>query len=246
MEKEILDNNASAKGQVLEGACFSYQLKWTQKAYGVLKACIDFFGALVALILLSPLFLVVAIAIKVESKGPVFFTQKRIGKNGKIFKCIKFRSMSMEAKHDVAGYEYQEVNAYITKVGKVIRKLSIDELPQLFKILAFQMAFIGFRPSQECETELNEERERYGMYQIRPGISGWAQINGRDLLAAHPKEKAKFDAYYLQKFSLWLDVKIFFKTIGIVFRSDNVEEGVIEESKVEEEVATTQENEVNE
>jgi O-antigen biosynthesis protein WbqP len=238
MGRENYENSVSAIGECSEGAYLAYKLRWTQKLYRGIKACIDFLVALVALMILLPLFLVVAIAIKVESKGPVFFTQKRIGRKGKIFKCVKFRSMSMDARHDVAGYEYENVNAYITKVGKVIRKLSIDELPQIFNILAFQMSWIGFRPSQECETELNEPREKYGVYQIRPGISGWAQVNGRDILASHPKEKAKYDAQYVKKFSLWMDIKIFFKTIGIVFRRDNVEEGVIEdENECEKEVA---------
>ena len=135
--------------------------------------------------------------------------------------------MAVEARPDVAGYEYAEVNSYITKVGKVIRKLSIDELPQLFCLLTFKMSLIGFRPSQACEHELNNARESYDMYQIRPGISGWAQVNGRDVLAANPTKKAEFDAYYLKNFSLWLDIKIFFMTIGKVFKSEDVEEGVV-------------------
>ena len=204
-----------------------YKLKISQKIYRFIKSIMDFFIAFIALILLIPLFIVVAIAIKIDSKGPVFFTHKRIGKNGKEFTCIKFRSMSTEARHDIAGYEYGEVNAYITKVGKFIRKTSIDELPQLFCMLTGKMSLIGYRPSQKSEIELNTAREKYNMYQIRPGISGWAQINGRDVLAAHPSEKAKFDAYYLNKFSLWLDIKIFFLTIARVFKHEGIEEGII-------------------
>jgi O-antigen biosynthesis protein WbqP len=188
----------------------------------------DFLIALIALIVLSPLFIIVAIAIKIDSPGPVFFVQKRIGKNGKLFNCIKFRSMSVDARHDVAGYEYENVSSYVTKTGAFIRKFSIDELPQFFNILTFRMSLIGFRPSQENETELNTARESYDMYQVRPGISGWAQVNGRDVLAANPKKKAEYDAYYLEHFSLWLDIKIFFMTIVKVFKSDDVVEGVIE------------------
>ena len=206
----------------------AYNLTFSQKAYRAFKAFMDFCVALIALIILIPIFLLVAIAIKVDSKGPVFFVQKRIGKDGKLFNCIKFRTMSTAARHDVAGYEYEEVSSYITKVGKFLRKLSIDELPQLYNVLAFQMSLIGFRPSQVCETELNTEREKYNLYQIRPGISGWAQVNGRDVLAAQPKKKAAFDAYYLQNLSLWLDIKIFFMTIVKVFKGDSVEEGVLE------------------
>lgn len=213
----------------------TYKLKTSQKIYRFFKAVIEFFIALVAIIVLSPFFLLVAIAIKIDSKGPVFFVQERIGKGGKLFRCIKFRSMSVEARHDVAGYEYAEVNSYVTKVGAFIRKLSIDELPQFFNILTFKMSLIGYRPSQACETELNEAREGYDMYQIRPGISGWAQVNGRDVLAAHPKKKAEYDAYYLSHFSLWLDIKIFFMTIGKVFAGNDVVEGVLDEAVEENE-----------
>ena len=206
----------------------TYKLKISQKIYRFVKAIIDFLIALIALIVLSPLFIIVAIAIKIDSPGPVFFVQKRIGKNGKLFNCIKFRSMSVDARHDVAGYEYENVSSYVTKTGAFIRRFSIDELPQFFNILTFRMSLIGFRPSQENETELNTARESYDMYQVRPGISGWAQVNGRDVLAANPKKKAEYDAYYLEHFSLWLDIKIFFMTIVKVFKSDDVVEGVIE------------------
>ena len=196
--------------------------------YRFVKAIMDFLIALFALIVLFPLFIIVAVAIKIDSPGPVFFVQKRVGKNGKLFDCVKFRSMSIDARPDVAGYEYENVSSYVTKTGAFIRKFSIDELPQFFNMLTFKMSLIGFRPSQENETELNTARESYEMYQIRPGISGWAQVNGRDVLAANPKKKAEYDAYYLEHFSLWLDIKIFFMTIVRVFKSDDVVEGVIE------------------
>ena len=196
--------------------------------YRFVKAIMDFLIALFALIVLFPLFIIVAVAIKIDSPGPVFFAQKRVGKNGKLFNCVKFRSMSIDARPDVAGYEYENVSSYVTKTGAFIRKFSIDELPQFFNMLTFKMSLIGFRPSQENETELNTARESYEMYQIRPGISGWAQVNGRDVLAANPKKKAEYDAYYLEHFSLWLDIKIFFMTIVRVFKSDDVVEGVIE------------------
>ena len=196
--------------------------------YRFVKAIMDFLIALFALIVLFPLFIIVAVAIKIDSPDPVFFVQKRVGKNGKLFDCVKFRSMSVDARPDVAGYEYENVSSYVTKTGAFIRKFSIDELPQFFNMLTFKMSLIGFRPSQENETELNTARESYEMYQIRPGISGWAQVNGRDVLAANPKKKAEYDAYYLEHFSLWLDIKIFFMTIVRVFKSDDVVEGVIE------------------
>ena len=220
----------------------TYKLKAGQKVYRFFKALMDFFIALTALIVLSPLFIVVAIAIKLDSPGPVFFVQKRIGKNGKLFNCVKFRSMSIDARHDVAGYEYKEAKSYVTKVGAFIRKFSIDEFPQFFNILTFKMSLIGFRPSQENETELNTAREDLDVYQVRPGISGWAQVNGRDVLAAQPKKKAKYDAYYVQHFSIWLDIKIFFMTIIKVFKSDDIVEGVIENKNdsVDKEITTTE------
>lgn len=204
-----------------------YQLKTSQKIYRVIKRIMDFLIALVALIILSPIFLVTAIAIVIDSKGHVFFTHKRIGKNNEDFTCIKFRSMSKDARHDIAGYEYGEVNSFITKVGKFIRKTSIDELPQLYCLLTGKMSLIGYRPSQRSEHELNNAREKYNVYQVRPGITGWAQVNGRDALAANPKLKAKYDAYYLEHFSFKLDVKIFFITIKKVLMHSDIEEGVV-------------------
>lgn len=203
----------------------AHRLTFLQKIYIGVKSVADFFLALTALLLLSPLFLVVAIAIKLDSPGPVFFVQKRIGKGGKPFNCIKFRSMSMDAKHDVASYQYPEVHEHITKVGAFIRKTSIDELPQFFSLLTFKMSLIGYRPSQTCETELNEARESLGVPQIKPGITGWAQINGRDLLAANPTQKAEYDAFYLQNLSPWLDIKIFFRTIPVVLKAAGYKEG---------------------
>ncbi len=208
-----------------------YELKTSQKIYRVIKAALDFLIALIALIVFSPLFLVVAIAIKIDSRGPVFFVQKRIGKNGKLFNCLKFRSMFVEARPDVASYEFKDVQSYITKVGGFLRKFSIDELPQFINVLTFKMSLIGFRPTLPCERELDEVRQGYDVYQVRPGISGWAQVNGRDVLAAQPKKKAEYDAYYLEHFSFWLDVKIFFMTIIKIFKSDGVVEGAVEDAE---------------
>lgn len=207
-----------------------YDLRFSQKLYCVFKAVCDFFIALIAIILLSPLFLIVAIAIKVDSKGPVFFVQKRIGKNGKEFGCIKFRSMAQNANHDCPSYEYNGVDSYITKVGKIIRKLSIDELPQLYNILNGKMYLISYRPVVPNETELNEARAECNLYQLRPGLTGWAQINGRDVLAAHPTLKARYDAYYLHNLSLWLDIKIFFMTIFKIIKKSDISEGIIAEN----------------
>lgn len=209
----------------------SYKLSFAQKVYREIKTILDFFISLVGLIVLIPVFIIVGIAIKVDSKGPVFFAHKRIGKNGKEFYCIKFRSMTTDARHDVAGYEYAEVTSHITKVGKFIRKTSIDELPQLINVLCGKMSLIGYRPSQKSEKVLNDARKQYNMYQIKPGITGWAQVNGRDDLASRPVEKAKYDAYYLKHYSFLLDIKILFKTIKQVLGKNDVVEGVITKSE---------------
>lgn len=207
----------------------TYKLKPGQVIYGFVKAVLDFLIALIALVILAPFFLIIAIVIKLDSPGPVFFIQKRIGKHGKLFNCIKFRSMFVEARHDVASYAFEDVDSYITKVGAFMRRFSIDELPQFINILTFSMSLIGYRPSQQSEQELHDARMHYDIYQIRPGISGWAQVNGRDVLAANPKEKAEHDKYYLENFSLWLDIKIFFMTIVKVLKCDGFAEGVIKE-----------------
>ena len=221
----------------------SYKLKTSQKIYCGFKAIMDFLAALFALGFLILPFIIIAIAIKLDSPGPVFFVQKRVGKSGKLFNCIKFRSMSVEARPDIATHKFENAQAYITKVGAILRKYSIDELPQIFNILTLKMSWIGFRPAQANETELNQAREGYDMYQICPGISGWAQVNGRDVLAAKPKKKAEYDAYYLQNISLWLDIKILFMTIGKVFKGDDVVEGAVTESTAETEESDEAKNE---
>ena len=236
MKEEIKSNIAVAEPEIEQPPIpiirnTPYKLKVSQKIYRGIKTMLDFLIALTALLILWPLFIIIAIAIKCDSKGPVFFKHKRIGANNKEFSCIKFRSMSVNANHNIAGYEYDDVNSYITKVGKFIRNTSLDELPQLFCMLTGKMSLIGYRPSQREETELNECRKMYNVYQIKPGITGWAQVNGRDILASHPKEKAKYDNYYLVHYSFLLDVKIFFKTIKVVLKGSNIQEGKIEDEQ---------------
>jgi len=200
------------------------KMKKSQKIYIGVKAGIDFLIGLAGLAVCVLPFLLIGAAIKLDSRGPVFFVQPRIGKDGKMFQCIKFRTMSMDADHAVATYEYEGANDYITKVGKFLRKTSLDELPQLFNLLAGSMSFVGYRPSQNVEYKLMNAREQFGVYQARPGITGWAQINGRDVLAARPSEKAKYDAYYVQHISPWMDIKIIFLTVfKVLVHSDYIE-----------------------
>lgn len=204
-----------------------YSLSKKQRFYVFIKRVLDFLASIVGIVLCVIPSLFIALAIKIEDGGPVFFKHKRIGRNGKEFVCVKFRSMSVNARHDIAGYQYSGVESQITKVGHFLRKTSLDELPQLISLFSGDMSLIGYRPSQKAEVELNTAREKCNLYQIRPGITGWAQVNGRDVLAAHPTLKAEYDAYYLRHISFKLDVKIFFMTIKSVFWHTDFEEGVV-------------------
>ena len=167
--------------------------------------------------------LVIALIIKIEDPGPAFFKQKRVGIHKKHFMLIKFRSMKMDTPHDVPTHMLENPDQYILKSGKFLRKSSLDELPQLFNIFAGQMSIIGPRPALWNQYDLIEERDKYGANDVLPGLTGWAQINGRDELEI--PVKAKFDGEYVEKLSFGFDLTCFFKTIGAVFKSDGVVEG---------------------
>ena len=201
-------------------------IRWNQKVYYVFKSFCDILISFVALVILLPLFIVVAVAIKIDSKGPVFFVFNRVGQNGKNFKCFKFRSMAITAKPDSASNEFVQISQ-ITKVGKFLRKTSIDELPQLINVLFGQMNLIGYRPVLRNEKILNNLRTQYGVYQLKPGITGYAQVNGRDLLGDDPEKKSELDAYYLKNISPWLDIKILFKTVIVVLNKEGNIDGKI-------------------
>ena len=186
------------------------------------RAC-DFILSLIGSIVLLPLFLILMIAIKLDSKGPILFRQERIGKNKKPFYILKFRTMKVEAPSEMPTHLLEDPELYITRVGGFLRKTSLDELPQLWNILMGQMSLIGPRPVITCEKELIAERDRYGANDIRPGLTGWAQINGRDELSW--QEKARLDGEYVENMSLMFDIKCFVKTIGSVLKHDGVVEG---------------------
>ena len=182
--------------------------------YKFFKRFFDIVASLLTLILLSPLFLIVAIAIKCDSKGPVFFKQKRIGMNGKTFTCIKFRSMKTVSPHETATSCLKSPEQYITRVGRFLRRLSIDELPQFYCSLIGTMSIIGYRPLVVTEQHCNEMRERLGVLKMRPGISGYAQVHGRD--DVYYKNKAILDAEYVKNASLWGDFKLLFSTVKVI------------------------------
>ncbi len=192
------------------------------------KRCIDVLLSFLGAILLLPVFLIVAVAIFIDDPGPVLFKQKRVGKGKKLFWLHKFRSMKVKTP-DIPTHLLENPDQYITRVGRFIRKTSIDELPQIYDILFGKMSIIGPRPALWNQDDLIEERDKYGANDIRPGLTGWAQINGRDELPI--PLKAKLDGEYTEKLNrggfaaLAMDVKCFFGTITSVLRSDGVVEG---------------------
>lgn len=191
--------------------------------YKYLKRVIDFVISFIALILLSPLFLIISIWIKTNSKGSVFFKQKRVGKNKKLFEIYKFRTMRSDTPSDMPTHMLNNPNTFITSSGKFLRKTSLDELPQLINILKGEMAIIGPRPALWNQYDLIEERDKYGANDVRPGLSGWAQINGRDELEI--PIKAKLDGEYIKNISLLFDLKCTLGTLIKVLKSDGVVEG---------------------
>lgn len=187
------------------------------------KRAIDVVLSFLGLIALSWLYLILIIAIKIDDPGPAFFTQKRVGIGKTYFKLHKFRSMKMCTPHDTPTHLLENPEQYITRMGKFLRKSSLDELPQIWDIFVGNMSIIGPRPALWNQDDLIAERDKYGANDVRPGLTGWAQINGRDELEIDVK--AKFDGEYVEKMSFWFDVKCFFGTIFSVLRSDGVVEG---------------------
>jgi len=192
--------------------------------YSFIKRLFDIVVSLVGLVLLSPVMVIIAIAIKLEDKGPAIFRTMRVGKDCKPFRFYKFRSMSLSAPEDCAP-RLLNSEAYITKVGAFLRKTSLDEIPQLLCILRGDMSFVGPRPAGFSETDLITARDRTGANSVTPGLTGLAQIKGRDVLAAQVEKKAEIDGDYVRRRSLWLDFKIFFITIFKVFALSDVVEG---------------------
>ena len=208
--------------------------------YKYLKRLFDVVFAVVAVIILFPIMLLTVVAVRLESEGPALFKQDRIGLNGKFFKIYKFRSMCQGAEHTGTGVYSGADDMRVTKVGKIIRATSIDELPQLFNIIKGDMSFVGPRPPLTYHPwELSEYTpEQLHMFDVRPGISGWAQINGRKDVEWH--RRIELNCWYVDHMSLWLDIKILFITfLKVLKNEDNVNVGatlVAEETEVKEEV----------
>lgn len=190
---------------------------------GFFKRTLDILLSVLGILLLSWLFLIIIIAMKIDSRGPIFFKQKRVGKGKTHFHILKFRSMRIDTPRDMPTHMLQNPEQYITRMGKFMRKTSLDELPQLFNILVGHMSIIGPRPALWNQYDLLEERDRYGANDIRPGLTGWAQINGRDELEI--PVKAKLDGEYVEKMGVRMDIRCFLGTFLSVLRGDGVVEG---------------------
>ena len=190
--------------------------KWVKRLLDILLS-----GA--ALVVLCIPMGVIALWIKLDSPGPVLFRQKRVGKNKVLFDILKFRTMRTDTPHDMPTHMLKNPDAFITKSGHFLRKTSLDELPQLWNIFVGQMSVVGPRPALWNQYDLIEERDKYGANDVRPGLTGWAQIHGRDELEID--EKAKLDGYYVEHLSFGMDVKCFFGTIVAVLDHDGVVEG---------------------
>lgn len=189
----------------------------------IIKRLMDFWGSLFALMLISPFFLVVAVAIKLDSSGPVFFRQERAGKDGRVFKIFKFRTMVVDAETMGAGVFVEKEDSRITKVGKWLRDTSLDELPQLINVLLGEMSLVGPRPTLPYQVERYDERQRQRLL-LRPGITGWAQVSGRNSLTW--PEKIELDIWYVENRSLRLDIRILWQTIYVIFDKQDLYSGL--------------------
>lgn len=219
-DENDMENADGAKGHLEIVGDSDYKSSFYDR---YVKRMIDIILSLGGLIVLSPLFLGLIIAILIDDPGPVFFAQKRVGRNKKFFKLHKFRSMKMCTPHDVPTHMLDNPDQYITKVGKFIRAHSLDELPQIWDILIGNMSVIGPRPGLWNQDVLTAERDKYGANDVKPGLTGWAQINGRDELEI--PDKAKLDGEYVRRESFLFDVKCFFGSVGVFAHDDSVVEG---------------------
>ena len=197
-----------------------------------IKRFFDSILSALAILVLSWLFIILAIVIKCTSKGPVFFKQKRVGKDKTYFNILKFRTMRIDTPKDVPTHLLTNPEQYITKIGRFLRKTSLDELPQLFNILVGDMAFVGPRPALWNQEDLIKERDLYDANAVRPGLTGLAQVSGRDELPI--PVKARYDGEYVDNISLWKDIVLMVKTVGSVLKHDGVKEGKTEEGEKQE------------
>ncbi len=207
--------------------CVNVDIEILKKLYGweriiIMKRIFDVGVSFIGLVLLSPIIILISIMIKVTSKGPVFFIQRRVGKDNEEFNILKFRTMRVDTPN-VATDLLKNPETYMTPIGKMMRSTSLDELPQLINILKGEMSFVGPRPALYNQYDLNEARARAGVNKLVPGLTGWAQINGRDTISL--EDKVRLDKEYLERRSLWFDIKILCKTFVKVAVGEDIQEG---------------------
>lgn len=193
------------------------------RRYWAFKRIMDIILALAALFIIAVPMLIVFLIAYIDDPGNVLFTQYRVGMGGRCFKLYKLRTMRQDTPKYMSTSEVDDPNRYITRIGRILRRLSIDELPQLINVLKGDMSIVGPRPLISAEYEIHDLRMRYGVYKIRPGLTGLAQINGRDMVA--PADKVRWDVRYLEEFGFWTDVKIVLSTIPKVIGGNGVAEG---------------------
>lgn len=215
----------------------------SQEIYLKIRGVLERMMAILALILLSPLFIVVSIAQKISAPDePIFFLQKRVGKGAHCFHIVKFRTMKSCAPKNVATGELENSECYISKLGRFLRDTSIDELPQLINVARGEMGLIGPRPLVYTEREIRFLRRWYGIYQVKPGITGWAQVNGRDTVDLY--DKVFYDREYVQKVSLGFDIKIILKSIGVVLGHHDIVDGKVDPQIRRESIVLLRESEL--
>ena len=194
--------------------------------YAAVKRALDVIFSAIALILLCIPMLLISLLIRIDARDKAIFTQKRVGRDEKVFECYKFRTMKKEAPRYCAKKDLADADAFITRTGRFLRKTSLDELPQLWNVLRGDMSFIGPRPLIREEVKVHEMRRACGVYRVRPGISGYAQINGRDMIS--DERKVELDKYYLDHFSFALDVRILLGTVLKVLKKEDIHQGALD------------------
>ncbi|MBR5422494.1 MAG: sugar transferase [Clostridia bacterium] len=219
MNKNSVSERAAAEAAVPSG-------KNAVGTYAAAKRAMDVLFSVIALILLCIPMLLISLLIRIDARDKAIFTQKRVGRDEKVFECYKFRTMKREAPRYCAKKDLADADAFITRTGRFLRKTSLDELPQLWNVLKGDMSFIGPRPLIREEVSVHEMRRACGVYRVRPGISGYAQINGRDMIS--DERKVELDKYYLDHFSFALDVRILFGTVLKVLKKQDIHQGALE------------------